>query len=353
MAEEQSFFSDILGNIGGLSLGDIATTGLSYAALQDEFARTSDIARQAAEGARGVGQEASAASQFRPFTVTTGFGGVSTTPEGGFATTLSPEQQAKQQALSGITGSLLTGFTGAGVPDVSGIQQQALGGVTGALTAAQAPMATREADVYERIRAAQRPEEERQRIALQEQLQAQGRTGLRTAQFGGSPEQLALEKARAEAQNTAALAAMQQAGVEQQQDLAAAQGMFGLGQQAAVMPSQLQAAQLANIGTGLGLEYAPEQQLLSTLTPATNLSNLVGLGSRQGADILSRTQMSALEDIIQAELAKNQALSQVYSSALGAGGQAAATQGTSGMLSDIFGDETLGSLMEELFKVGD
>ena len=340
-------FSDIFKNI---NLGDLAQTGLSAAAVSDSMRRLSDIGQGLAEGAREVGQEAQAASQFRPFTVTTGFGGVSATPEGGFVTTLSPEQQARQQALSGITGSLLTGFTGAGVPDVSGIQQQALGGVTGALTAAQAPMATREADVYERIRAAQRPEEERQRIALQEQLQAQGRTGLRTAQFGGSPEQLALEKARAEAQNTAALAAMQQAGVEQQQDLAAAQGMFGLGQQAAVMPSQLQAAQLANIGAGLGLEYAPEQQLLSTLTPATNLSNLVGLGSRQGADILSRTQMSALEDIIQAELAKNQALSQVYSSALGAGGQAAATQGTSGMLSDIFGDETLGSLMEELFK---
>jgi len=349
LQQEQSFFSNILDNIGGLSLGDIATTGLSYAALQDEFARTSDIARQAAEGARQIGQEASAAAQFRPFTVTTGFGGVSATPEGGFVTTLSPEQQARQQALSGITGSLLTGFTGAGVPDVSGIQQQALGGVTGALTAAQAPMATREADVYERIRAAQRPEEERQRIALQEQLQAQGRTGLRTAQFGGSPEQLALAQAQEEAKNRAALAALQQAGVERQQELAAAQGMFGLGQQAAALPSQLQAAQLANIGAGLGLEYAPEQQLLSTLTPATNLANLVGLGARQGAGLTAETQMSALEDIIQAELAKNQALSQIYGAALGAGGQAAATQGTSGMLSDIFGDETLGSLFEEIF----
>ena len=125
--------------------------------------------------------------------------------------------------------------------------------------------------------------------------------------------------------------------------------MFGLGQQAAALPSQLQAAQLANIGAGLGLEYAPEQQLLSTLTPATNLANLVGLGARQGAGLTAETQMSALEDIIQAELAKNQALSQIYGAALGAGGQAAATQGTSGMLSDIFGDETLGSLFEEIF----
>ena len=275
---------------------------MSYAALRDEFGRTSDIAQQAAEGARQIGQEAAAASQFRPFTVTTGFGGVEATPEGGFATALSPQQQARQEALSGITGGLLGGFTGAGAPDVSGIQEQALGGVTGALTAAQAPMATREADVYERIRATQRPEEQRRQLALQEQLQAQGRTGLRTAQFGGSPEQFALAQAQEEAKNRAALAALQQAGAERQQDLAAAQGMFGLGAQAAGLPSTLQAAQLANIGTGLGLEYAPEQQLLSTLTPATNLSNLVGLGARQGAGFAAETQMTGLEDIIQADL---------------------------------------------------
>ena len=344
--------SDILSNIGGLNLGDLAQTGLSYAALRDEFGRTSDIAQQAAEGARQIGQEAAAASQFRPFTVTTGFGGVEATPEGGFATALSPQQQARQEALSGITGGLLGGFTGAGAPDVSGIQEQALGGVTGALTAAQAPMATREADVYERIRATQRPEEQRRQLALQEQLQAQGRTGLRTAQFGGSPEQFALAQAQEEAKNRAALAALQQAGAERQQDLAAAQGMFGLGAQAAGLPSTLQAAQLANIGTGLGLEYAPEQQLLSTLTPATNLANLVGLGARQGAGLLAETQMSGLEDIIQAELAKNQALSQIYGSLLGAGGQAAAGQGTANIFDQILGGETLGGLFSSIFGGG-
>ena len=344
--------SDILSNIRGLNLGDLAQTGLSYAALRDEFGRTSDIAQQAAEGARQIGQEAAAASQFRPFTVTTGFGGVEATPEGGFATALSPQQQARQEALSGITGGLLGGFTGAGAPDVSGIQEQALGGVTGALTAAQAPMATREADVYERIRATQRPEEQRRQLALQEQLQAQGRTGLRTAQFGGSPEQFALAQAQEEAKNRAALAALQQAGAERQQDLAAAQGMFGLGAQAAGLPSTPQAAQLANIGTGLGLEYAPEQQLLSTLTPATNLSNLVGLGARQGAGLLAETQMSGLEDIIQAELAKNQALSQIYGSLLGAGGQAAAGQGTANIFDQILGGETLGGLFSSIFGRG-
>jgi len=344
-----NFFSQILSGLGDINLGDLAQTGLSFAALRDEFGRTSDIAQAAAQGAMRIGSEAQTASQFKPFTVTTGFGDVKTDEKGGFQTQLTPAQQARQEALSGITGGLLGSYTGVGAPDVSDIQRQALGGVTGALTAAQSPMATREADVFERIRAVQRPEEERQRLALQEQLQSQGRTGLRTAMFGGSPEQFALEKARAEAQNTAALSALQQAGAERQQDLAAAQGMFGLGQQAAGLPAALQAAQLQNIGAGLGLEYAPEQQLLSTLTPAATLSNLVGLGARQGAGLLAETQMSGLEDIIQAELAKNQSLSQIYGSLLGAGGQVASGQGTANIFDQILGGQTLGGLFSSIF----
>ena len=343
-----NFFSNILSGLGNINLGDLASTGLSAAAVTDAMQRLSGIGTGLSEGARQIGQEAAAASQFRPFTVTTGFGGVEATPEGGFATALSPQQQARQEALSGITGGLLGGFTGAGVPDVSGIQEQALGGVTGALTAAQAPMATREADVYERIRAAQRPEEERQRIALQEQLQAQGRTGLRTAQFGGSPEQFALAQAQEEAKNRAALAALQQAGSERQQDLAAAQGMFGLGQQAAGLPAQLQAAQLANIGAGLGLEYTPEQQLLATLTPAISLSELAGLGARQGAGFATEAGMTGLEAIGQTELARANLLRDLYTSLLSVGGQASSAQGTSGFLSDIFGGETLGGLFDKI-----
>ena len=337
-----NFFSNLLSNIAGLNLGDLAQTGLSYAALRDEFRRQSDIAQQAAAGAREIGQEAAGAAQFRPFTVTTGFGGVQATPEGGFTTALSPQQQARQEALSGITGGLLGGFTGAGVPDVSGIQQQALGGVTGALTAAQAPMADREAGLFERIRAVQRPEEERQRIALQEQLQAQGRTGLRTAQFGGSPEQFALAQAQEEAKNRAALAALQQAGAERQQDLAAAQGMFGLGQQAAGLPAVLQTAQLQNIGASLGLEATPEQQLLSTLSPAINIASIADLGRRGGAGLAAEAGMSGLEALGQTEIARANVLKDLYGQLLASAG---ATSGQQGMLSSVFGDSNLGDLL--------
>ena len=71
--------------------------------------------------------------------------------------------------------------------------------------------ADREQAVFDRIRATQLPEEERQRLALEERLFGQGRLGVSSAMFGGTPEQLALAKAQEEARNQASLMAIQQA----------------------------------------------------------------------------------------------------------------------------------------------
>lgn len=313
------FFSD-LGNLGDALGGFLGGTGgqLIGAGLSiDELNKITDIAqRSAAEQAR-IGREAQEASAFRPFTVSTGFGGVTTTPEGGFTTSLSPAQAAQQQQLQALTGGLVGGM-GAVAPDVSGITGQALGGLSGALTGLMAPMGQREADVYERIRATQRPEEERARLALEERLQSQGRTGLRTAQFGGAPEQLALAQAQEEAKNRAALSALGQAQAEQQQQLGLAQGLFGLGSGAAALPASLQLGQLQNIGLSQAAQYQPETQLLAALNPAVNLSNIAGLGQRQGAGYLTQAGISGLEDILQAETVRSQNLRDIYSSILGA-----------------------------------
>ena len=330
-------FGEAVGGFLGGTGGQLIGAGMSI----DELNKITDIAqRSAAEQAR-IGREAQEASAFRPFTVSTGFGGVQTTPEGGFATTLSPAQAAQQQQLQALTGGLLGGM-GAGMPDVSGITGQALGGVSGALTGLAAPMGQREADVYERIRAVQRPEEQRRQLALQEQLQAQGRTGLRTAQFGGSPEQFALAQAQEEAKNRAALSALGQAQSEQQQQLGLAQGLFGLGSGAAALPASLQQGQLGNIGAAMGLQYLPEQQLLASLTPAVNLSNIANLGQREGAGLMAEARASGLENILQTEAARTNALQNIYGSILAAqaaqqqaAGQAATNTGLFGSIGDM------------------
>lgn len=138
--------------------------------------------------------------------------------------------------------------------DVETLRQQYAGLAGTAAAGLDQPRAAREQEVYERIRAVQTPEEERQRLNLEQRLASQGRLGVRTAQFGGTPEQLALAQAQEEAQNRAALAAMQQAGTEQQQQYQQALGLAGQTGQLAGLSSQLQsaaqqrAAQLSQLG---------------------------------------------------------------------------------------------------------
>lgn len=324
-----------IGNFLGGAGGSLIGAGLSI----DELNSLRDVAQQASTGMAEIGQRGAEAAAFKPFTVSTGFGGVSTTPEGGFATTLSPQQAAQQQQLQALTGSLLGGM-GAGIPDVSGIQQQALGSVGGFLTGAMAPMGAREADVYERIRATQRPEEQRQQLALEERLAAQGRTGLRTAQFGGSPEQLALAQAQEEAKARASLGALGQAQAEQLQQAGLAESMFGLGGRAAGLPQALQAGQLQNIVASQAAQYSPEQQLLASLTPGIQLASLADLGRRQGAGLMTEAGVSGLEDIVGAEQARAQNIAQIYSALLGAQGQQAAASagGISSGIGGLFGE---------------
>ena len=374
-----------IGNFLGGAGGSLIGAGLSI----NELNSLRDVAEKASAGMAEIGRTGAEAAAFKPFTVSTGFGGISTTPEGGFTTTLSPAMAAQQQQLQGITSGLLggmgdvtprqtnqqmfgiqrpggremlggpaeftfskqsdlgpqattapsTGGFGAGIPDVSGIQQQALGGVGGFLTGAMAPMAQREADVYERIRATQRPEEQRAQLELEERLAAQGRTGLRTAQFGGSPEQFALAQAQEEAKARASLGALGQAQAEQLQQMGLAESMFGLGGRAAGLPQALQAGQLQNIGLAQAAQYLPEQQLLASLTPGIQLASLADLGRRQGAGLMTEAGVSGLEDIVGAEQARAQNLAQIYSALLGAQGQqAAASAGGRGGIGGLFGE---------------
>lgn len=386
------------GNLGGLLSdflsgpgGSVLQTGLGIDALNE----LRGIGKTAQTEGLAIGERAQADTAFKPFSISTGFGGVQTDPTGGFTTTLSPQGQAQQQALQGITSGLIGGMQpsqgpymlgtpsggdfspmmstgdiglnglpsingrdkyvnnltgevvssptapsssfGTGAPNLSGIQGQAFGGIQGLLQQAQGGIAGREQDIYDRIRATQTPEEQRNQIALNEQLAAQGRTGLRTAQFGGSPEQFAMEKARAEAMNQASLMSINQAEQQRASDLAAATGMFGLGSQASFLPSGLQQAQLGNIGASMGLQYMPENQLLASLTPALSLADIAGTGQRQGAGYLAEAGMTGLGENLAAQRGRAEGLAGLYNTLLQSRGDvAAAGESTGNSLFDFF-----------------
>jgi len=241
-----SVFQDTMNAIMSGGVGNQLLTGAgNYFLGQENIQDVERLGRQSQEQLSALGQQIAEQAEFRPFTVTTGLGTTTTDPTGSVSVGLTPEQQALQnQLLSQATG--LFGQVG-----VSPAEAQA--------------------DIYEQIRATQRPEEERQRLAMEERLLSQGRLGLQSAAYGGSsPELLALETARQEAMARANLGARQQALAEQQQLLGAASGLLGAG-------------------------YTPQREALNVFNVASIAPQLAQRGQLSGAELQSQLERSGLE----------------------------------------------------------
>jgi len=362
------------GLFGGLinNIVPIASTVGGLGALTGAYDRLGAIGERGLVGAGQIAEEAFARSQFKPFTVTTGTGssvGVGIPAPGSFPEMgreariqqlmetqgITREQAMANQQFSqmrgfdinndgvvtnqefaaarnaGLTGTPAAGgaaggagggaFTGAGPMIGPNIQttfsptEQAIS--TGAFTGAQTLLdavttdrATREQDIYNRIRATQEAEEERQRLALEERLANQGRLGVRTAMFGGTPEQLALAKAQEEAQARASLAAIQQAQAEQAQD--------------------------ARLGTQLlGAAYLPEAQAQNALQRGLLASQLAQRGQLYGTGLFGEASIAGLDALLGSGIGQAELMGRLGTSLLsGAMGGAGGGQGGIG---DIIG----------------
>ena len=367
-------------------LGLLGLTAGGGLAINSAMDRLSSIGEQAqlgttlddgtvVPGAQQIAQAGLEQTQFQPFGVTTASGSTfGYDPTTGRATTgLSGTEQgiqdalfgqaggafgaapAGQAALQGAAGEVLSGgremfgqtpFGMGGIQDASG---QAFG--LGSQFMQQAGMGTadREAAIYDRIRAMQAPGEERDRMALEERLASQGRLGVQTNQYGGTPEQLAMAKAQSEAQNTAAYQAIQQAQREQAQQAGLGAQYAGLGAGLAGQGQDLSAAQQAQAlqamqaGQGLysgalGLEgaqqalglqalqgaYQPQQQATAAMQAAQLFPQLAQRGQLYGAGLFGEASMGGLEAMLGAELGRANLLGNVGTGLLGgvlSGGQ--------------------------------
>ena len=232
-------------------LASLLRTGGEYYLGQQNIAGAQQLGRETQAGAQALAQEARAGTEFKPYTVTSGLANVTTTPEGGFDIGLTPQQQALQTQLQGQVGGLF--------------------GQVG-----QDPAAA-QAQLFEQMRATQRPEEERQRLALEERMLSQGRLGLGSAAYGGSsPELLAQETARQEAMARANLGARQQSQTE-----------------------MLQAGQLGGMLQAAG--YQPQQQALSMLSASQVPAGFADVGRRTGTELSTQMGLGGLESRLQAE----------------------------------------------------
>ena len=358
------------------NIGPIASTAAGLASVLNAYNRLGSIGDFANVAAGQIGEDAFARSQFKPFTVTTGTGssiGVGVPAPGSFdqmgqeariqqlmdTQGITREQAMARQRASqmrgfdinndgvvtnqefaaarnaGLTGTPAVGgaaggagggaFTGAGpmigpnIQTVLSPEQQAIS--SGAFTDAQTLLgnvvqdrSAREQEIFDRIRATQEAEEERNRLALEERLFNQGRLGVRTSMFGGTPEQLALAKAEEEARNRASLLAIQQAEREQAQD--------------ARLGAQL-----------LGAAFLPEAQLQNTFRNALTAAEINRRANQFGTGLFAESSIAGLDALLGSGIGQAELMGRLGTGLLGGAiqGSGQGQGGIMGILSDIGG----------------
>ena len=256
-------------------LMDLVTGGLrtagGYYAGEEGIQGALEAGQLGYDQSTAIGQQAFDATQFKPFGVTSNLANVQAGPTGNIDVNLNPQQQAMQNQLMGQAGGF---FNQVG----------------------QDP-AQAQAALYEQMRGIQRPDEQRQRLALEERMLSQGRLGLSSNAYGGSsPELLAQETAIQEAMARANLGARQQS-----------------------MAEQSQAAQLGGMLQGLG--YQPQQQALNMFGSGVSAAELAQRGQQRGAELQALAGSQGVESLLEganmANLLEQQQLQGMLTSALG------------------------------------
>lgn len=312
-----SNLGNVLGNVGG-AVGNVANslfsslsapsgTANTLAALlasgaltQSDINRLKDLGASAKQDYTSLAQQASEPIQFTPYGVTTSL--FSTTPtEGGVTSALTGQgQQLSDAALQAALGS----YQQAGTADLNQMTQDRMA-------------------LYQQLVG---PEQERQRLATEARLAAQGRLGIGAGGGEYAPELKALEDAIAKQNLQFAIQAPQEA----------------LAQRTALLQ---QGASAAAIPTGLAGQELQAQQLGGTLgQQATQAAyQRGGLLGQLGAQGISE-QLLANIAAAQISSERNKAIGQALQGSLGTSAQTGgSSSGTTGSnLSSLF--NTVGSL---------
>jgi hypothetical protein len=260
------FLESLAGFAGGGGFSDILKAVGTYGANRQGIKETQQAGAELRAGAEAAANNIMSAGTFKPFTVTTGLSTSNVGADGGYNIALDPMQQFYQNEMFGTAAGMLQGAT----------QDQG----------------TREQQVFDRLQAMLNPVQERERLELENRLQGQGRLGVRTSMYGGTPEQLALSKAQAEAQNMAGFQAMQEARAQQAQGADIGMNLFQLG-------------------------YLPTQQAMASLTPATNFADISGAANRQNIQAATALRQAGLESDVGMRLGASAAEQRMFDSILG------------------------------------
>lgn len=218
---------------------------------------------------------------FTPFNVTSAAG--SSTVQG---QNINSQLSANQQKLADVAGQAAGMFGDVNIPSVTGIRDTALQGTQGLLSQAQGfnpqSAAQQEFDALQQLYA---PQRERDRLALENRLRAQGRLGA-----SDNPALRQLEESFRQQDLQGAIQS-RNLGFQRQQELQnLAQGMFTTGSQAAQLPTQIQ-AQRAQIGAqGAQASQLPFQTMNQQQQMANQLAQTQSSQGTALANIMAQLQ---------------------------------------------------------------
>lgn len=209
---------------------------------------------------------------FKGYGVTTGLGTSTVNPDG--STNLGV---GRDQGMSGASSNML------------GMSQQAASN-------AMQDTAAREQEIYNRSMAVQNPMLDQQQAAQQANEYAMGRGGVRGSQFGGTAEDAAMARARAQASNEASFQAMSQAQQE----------MMNQGQLSSMFGQQAQ---------GLyGQSYMPMQQQMAAMQLAQGNAGMAQSGQFTGAGYGAQLGLGGMQAQINAEKAATELYGNMFNS---------------------------------------
>ena len=390
----------------GFLSGALEAGGAIYG-MDENIKNVEQVGEDALASARQYGAGFQQDTAFKPFTVTSGLGSSAVNAQGGVTQTLGAEQADIQNLLQSQANSFLgtqsptlgglynQGVDQFGVTGTAGRSGEILGGLDATLSGLGLGRSNqreqdlmsilqggggvgREQDIFNQLMAVQQPSQQRDQLALEQRLFNQGRGGVSTSMYGGTPEQLAMAKAQEEARLGASVQARQLANQEQQvasgqalqaiqqgqaeTDMFANMGLTGNQQalqqlqaesganQAAAQQALATQGQQFNIGQSLlDQSYRPNQELINQLQPGVNLANIAGLGQRQGAELAAALSEAGLQSrAAQQGIAGNlkasqiEAISQMINSGTNAAGNygnqqiaAGNTSGAGGFLNQV------------------
>jgi hypothetical protein len=258
-------------NLGGM-LGGLAQAGGAYYAGEEGIRDAKKSGKDAFNLSQTLGQKAIDQSKFKPFALTSNMGSVNAT----------------RDAFGNLNTSMSLNDA------LQGGQDDTYAAMAGILGDVQQDRGAREGDVFSKLEAMMQPDRERDRLAMEQRLFNQGRTGVSTSAYGGTPEQLAMQKAIEEQRAGSAVSAMNIANTEQQQGFGNLTALGNL----AMLPQE-QMNQQAKIAAQIaGDVNVADRQGATDMAALGRTGIQAKLGGESNAAAIKQTQMRALIDSI-------------------------------------------------------